>query len=56
MYPKYEDKPLLLPLAWFTHLVSFFKKGKYRKVRTVVSVDVKSAEKRNEFLESIGCK
>lgn len=56
MYPKFENKPLLLPAAWFCHVVNVIKKRKISKVKTIVSADVHTAEKKNELLSKIGSK
>ena len=56
MYPKYEGKPLLLPLAWFTHLFSFLRKDKRKNIKAVLATDVESAVSRRDFLVSLGCK
>lgn len=54
MYPRYNGKPYLAPVAWVNHLFVFFKDKKYRRVKVVASADASSASEKKEFLESIG--
>ncbi len=54
MYPKFEKKPLLLPAAWFCHVGRVVKNRKLSNVKTIISADSESAEKKKEFLSSIG--
>ncbi|MDO5124136.1 MAG: nucleotidyltransferase family protein [Eubacteriales bacterium] len=56
LYPKFEGKPLLLPLAWLCHLGNFFTKGKFKKVKSITHADVQEAQSRFDFLTDIGCK
>lgn len=54
MYPRFEGKPLLAPLAWFNHLFRFFRDKKSSRVKVITSADTHEAQKKKEFLESIG--
>lgn len=56
IYPRYEGKTLLVPVAWFTHLFSFLKKDKMKNIKAVVRTDSKAANARREFLDGLGCK
>jgi len=54
LYPRYSGKPLLAPVAWVNHVFRFFKDKKYGRVKVVASADKTEAQKKKEFLESIG--
>ncbi len=56
IYPSFEGKNLLVPVAWAYHVLCFFTKGKFKNVREVMAVDVDGALEKNEFLKSIGCR
>lgn len=54
MYPKFENKPLLLPVAWFCHVWGAIKNKKLSNVKAIISADSSIAQKKNEFLSNIG--
>lgn len=54
LYPKYENKPLLVPIAWICHVANVLSNKKISRVKQIASADVQSAERRKRFLDSIG--
>ncbi len=56
VYPKYEGKNVLVPVAWCNHVFNTVRKGKLKKVKAITNMDVKSAQNRKDFLTDIGCK
>ncbi len=54
MYPRYSGKPILAPVAWVNHIFRFFKDKKYGRVKVMASADTTEAQRKKEFLESIG--
>lgn len=54
VYPFFSGKPLLAPVAWVRHTLSFFKGDKLSKVKEITSVNVDEAAQQKEFLSNIG--
>lgn len=54
MFPKFEKKPVLLPVAWACHVGSVIKNRKLSNIKTIISADSQTAERKKEFLSSIG--
>lgn len=56
MYPRYEGKALLVPVAWMTHVIHVLKDKKLGRIKMITSANVSSAEEKNAFFEAIGSK
>ncbi len=54
LYPAYEGKPLLAPVAWGQHIFCVLRGGKLSRIREIATADVASAQEKADFLESIG--
>ncbi len=54
LYPYFSGKPLLAPVAWMRHVLSFFKGGKLSKVKEITNVNIDDASQQKEFLSRIG--
>lgn len=54
LYPKFEGKPLLIPIAWLRHIFSVISGKKLSRVKEIAELDTDSASTKQKFLESIG--
>ncbi len=54
LYPAYEGKPLLAPVAWVSHIFCVLKNGKLTRIKEIATADVASAQEKADLLENIG--
>ncbi|MBQ7999943.1 MAG: nucleotidyltransferase family protein [Ruminococcus sp.] len=54
MFPRFQGKPLLVPVAWLCHVGSVIRKGKMSNIKTIMTADTDNAEEKKAFLDRIG--